>query len=152
MAAPHAQQKVVLMPADFTFGFTGTRRGMTDAQKAALRELLRSGTGHFHHGDCVGADSEAHDIADQCGYAIILHPPSNYKDRAWREVPAHMMRPEKPYMARNQDIVLNTGALIAAPAEHDEQPRGGTWSTVRFARKSGKTVILILPDGAIIHG
>lgn len=134
---------------DFTFGFTGTRHGMTDAQKAALRKFLHGGGGHFHHGDCIGADSEAHDIADECGYAVILHPPNNYKDRAWRNVPAHMMRPERPYMARNQQIVADTVALIAAPAEMEEQPRGGTWSTVRFARRQGKAVVLIQPDGRI---
>jgi predicted Rossmann fold nucleotide-binding protein DprA/Smf involved in DNA uptake len=60
-----------------------------------------------------------------------------------------MQRPEKPYLARNRDIVLETIALIAAPAEPLEQIRSGTWSTVRFAKKQGKTVILILPDGTI---
>jgi ketopantoate reductase len=134
---------------DFNFGFTGTRHGMTDAQKVALRNFLDGGTGHFHHGDCIGADSEAHDIADECGYAIVLHPPSNYQNRAWRKVPAHMMKSELPYMMRNREIVNDTVALIATPAEMDEQPRGGTWSTVRFAKKLGKSVVLILPDGSI---
>lgn len=134
---------------DFRFGFTGTQQGMTDAQKARLREFLIGGSGEFHHGDCIGADSEAHDIADECGYAIILHPPTNYSKRAWRDVPMHMMKPEKPYLDRNKDIVLATVSLIATPAEAEEQPRGGTWSTVRFARKQGKVVVLILPNGTI---
>jgi hypothetical protein len=135
--------------SDYNFGFTGTRHGMTDGQKATLRDFLRGGTGHFHHGDCVGADAEAHDIADECGYAVVIHPPYSYKDRAWREVPSHMMRPERPYLTRNKEIVLETIALIATPAEPEEQPRGGTWSTVRFARKQGKSVVLIRPDGSI---
>lgn len=134
---------------DFNFGFTGTRHGMTDAQKVALRKFLDGGAGHFHHGDCIGADSDAHDIADKCGYAIILHPPSDYRLRAWRKVPPHMMKPEQSYMARNRRIVDDTVALIAAPAEMEEQPRGGTWSTVRFARKQGKSVVLIFPNGSI---
>jgi hypothetical protein len=79
---------------------------MTDAQKATLRDFLAAGSGEFHHGDCIGADSEAHDIADECGYR--------------------------------------------APAEPLEQPRGGTWSTIRFGLKQGRTVIIILPDGKII--
>ena len=136
---------------DYCFGFTGTRHGMTVAQKDTLRDFLRGSSGEFHHGDCKGADSEAHDIADECGYGIVIHPPSNYKERAWREVPLHMMRPEKTYIARNQDIVLDTIALIAAPAEPTEQPRGGTWSTVRFGLNRGRTVIIILPDGKIIQ-
>jgi hypothetical protein len=132
-----------------SFGFTGTRQGMTAEQKSALRNLLDGGTGEFHHGDCIGADSEAHDIADECGYGIILHPPTNYSERAWREVPRHMMRPERPYLDRNRNIVRETASLIAAPAEPEEQLRSGTWSTVRFARKQGKPVFLILPDGTV---
>lgn len=134
---------------EYRFGFTGTHLGMTAAQKASLRSFISGGTGEFHHGDCIGADSEAHDIADECGYAIIVHPPTNYSKRAWREVPTHMMRSEFSYLARNRMIVSETMALIAAPVGFDEQSRGGTWFTVREARKQGKTVILILPCGKI---
>jgi hypothetical protein len=132
-----------------SFGFTGTRQGIAAEQKSALRNFLDGGAGEFHHGDCIGADSEAHDIADACGYGIILHPPTNYSERAWREVPRHMMRPERPYLDRNRNIVRETASLIAAPAEPEEQLRSGTWSTVRFARKQGKPVFLILPDGTV---
>lgn len=134
---------------DYRFGFTGTQQGMTEAQKSTLRNYLTGSSGELHHGDCIGADSEAHDIAAECGYSIVLHPPTNYSKRAWREVPSHMIRREKPYLARNQDIVHDTISLIATPAEAEEQLRSGTWSTVRFARKQGKAVVLILPDGKI---
>jgi hypothetical protein len=66
----------------------------------------------------------------KCSYGIILHPPTNYSERAWREVPRHMMRPERPYLDRNRNIVRETASLIAAPAEPEEQLRSGTWSTV----------------------
>lgn len=137
------------MSGDYRFGFTGTQQGMTLPQKISLRHFLMGGAGEFHHGDCVGADAEAHAIALDCGYCPVLHPPTNYTKRAWCEVPLHLMRPERPYLDRNKDIVDETVALIATPAEADEQPRGGTWSTVRYARKKGRPIVLILPDGKI---
>jgi hypothetical protein len=132
-------------------GFTGTRQGMTEAQRSALRGLLDGGAGEFHHGDCIGADSQAHDIASKCGYRIVLHPPTNPSERAWREAPGQRKRPEKPYLDRNKDIVRETVSLIAAPAEPEEQLLSGAWSTVRFARKMGRPVFLILPDGSVIR-
>ena len=39
--------------------------------------------------------------------------------------------------------------MIAAPSEAEEQRRSGTWSTVRFARKQGKPVFVISPDGTV---
>lgn len=134
---------------DYRFGFTGTQQGMSPDQRATLRNYLAGGSGELHHGDCVGADAEAHAVAMECGYCPVLHPPTNYSKRAWCEVPRHLMRREKPYLDRNRDIVDETVALIATPAEFDEQPRGGTWYTVRYARKRGKAVVLIFPDGTI---
>lgn len=135
------------MTQQYRFGFTGTQRGMTAAQGSALYDYLCGGRGEFHHGDCIMADSQAHDIADFLGYRIIGHPPSNPSKRAHRT--CHELRPEKPYLDRNKDIVLETMVLIACPGEVEEQLRSGTWSTVRFARKQGKSVVLIFPDGAV---
>lgn len=135
------------MQNNYKFGFTGTQRGMTAAQRDALRGYLRGIRGEFHHGDCIGADSQAHEIADCMGYRIIGHPPSNPSKRAWRT--CHELRPEKPYLDRNKDIVLETLLLIACPRETQEIHFSGTWSTVRFARKQSKSVVLIFPDGAV---
>jgi hypothetical protein len=98
-------------------GFTGTQDGMTLTQKSTLRDLLDGGSGEFHHGDCIGADSEAHDIAILCGYTVVLHPPRNPAKRAWHDVPQHLMRAKKAYLARNKDIVTETASLIAARAD-----------------------------------
>jgi hypothetical protein len=62
-----------------------------------------------------------------------------------------MMRPERTYLERNKDIVRESASLIAAPLQAEEQQRSGTWSTVRFARKIGKPVFLILPDGTVLR-
>lgn len=137
------------MADEYRFGFSGTHLGMSEAQKAFLRTFLLGSVGEFHHGDCVGADSQAHDIAVECGYCPILHPPTNYSKRAWKDVPSHLMRPERPYLTRNREIVNETVALIAAPAEMEEQPRGGTWFTVRYARKLGRPIVLVFPNGMV---
>lgn len=130
------------------FGFTGTQRGMTMAQKYALRNLLTNGEGEFHHGDCIGSDAEAHGIATCLGYCCVIHPPTNSSKRAWCN--AWVMRPMMPYLKRNHNIVDETAALIATPGEFEEQLRSGTWATVRYARKLGRKVFLILPDGVMI--
>jgi len=131
-------------------GFTGTQRGMTDAQRTMLREILTTfDHGEFHHGDCIGSDAQAHEIALECGYCPIIHPPSDPRKRAWCEVPKHLMRREYPYMIRNHHIVDETGRLIATPAEFEEQLRSGTWSTWRYAKRKNCKVVLILPNGII---
>lgn len=135
------------MAGDYRFGFTGTQAGMSAAQRGALRIFLCGTSGEFHHGDCIGGDSDGHDIAQGCGYWIVGHPPSNGELRAFRKCDA--LRQPKPYLHRNRDIVDDTVALIAAPKEFEEQSHGGTWYTVRYARKLGRAIMLIFPDGTI---
>jgi len=136
-----------LHPHATKIGFTGTRRGMTAEQKTALRNLLQAAGGEFHHGDCVGADAEAHDIAQACGLEPVIHPPTDPKQRAWKAA-SRILLP-LPYLHRNKEIVRETESIIATPSEFDEQHRSGTWSTVRYARKLGRQVLVILPDGRL---
>jgi len=125
-------------------GFAGTRHGMTERQKIAVRDLLASYAGAIlHHGDAVGADAEAHDIALALGCAIVIHPPAIETQRAFKT--AVEIRAAKPYLVRNKDIVRETALLIAAPAEPIEQLRSGTWSTVRYARRIRRQVHLLIP-------
>ncbi len=134
---------------DYCFGLTATRHGMSREQKEAFRAFLFGSKGKLHHGLCRGGDSDGHHIAEELGYWIVGHPPTDPALRIY--LPCHELRPEKPYLVRNKDIVNETIALIAAPSEPEEQPRGGTWSTVRYARKVGRPVVLILPNGQIIQ-
>lgn len=129
-------------------GFTGTQRGMTPAQYDAVWGLLcYRAPGDFHHGDCIGADAQAAHLAKHAGMRIICHPPTNESKRAW--VPADETRAPRPYLDRNKDIVGASEELIATPGEFEEQLRSGTWSTVRYARKLGRRVLLVLPDGSL---
>jgi hypothetical protein len=128
-------------------GFTGTRRGMTAAQMRVLRDMLAEHDGEFHHGDCIGADAQSHDVARDLLYEIIVHPPVEASQRAFRL--GNLTREPLPYLDRNKAIVHETEVLIAAPGEDIEHLRSDTWSTVRFARKLGRAVWVILPSGAI---
>ena len=127
-------------------GFTGTQKGLThrQSQELALRlqELPLGST--FHHGDCVGADAEAHDIARRLSYnKVVIHPPSNEKHRAYCKS-AHVLKP-KPFLKRNHDIVDASDVLIACPAQAYEVQRSGTWATIRYAKKKHIPVIMIGP-------
>ncbi len=129
-------------------GFTGTQDGMTPTQVEILISVL-SGLEieEVHHGDCIGADTEFHNVVvSVCSTAkIIIHPPNNASKRAFN---SGFVLCEKPYLTRNKDIVNAVDMMIAMP-KGEETVRSGTWSTVRYARKIGKPVVIIYPDGTV---
>ena len=141
-------------------GFTGTQVGMTSAQRLTIGGMLTGLGGPFrdgqpptwgaraHHGDCVGADAEFHQLCRFHGLWIVGHPPLNSSRRAWCQFDAIM--PEAEYLERNRAIVDACSVLFAAPREPNEQARSGTWSTVRAARRAGKPHIVIMPNGAAV--
>ena len=139
-------------------GFTGTRHGMAKIQKQVLdRELLNimhifaEQTWYFHHGDCVGADAEAHEIAISCGASIMIHPPVKETLRAFCKPYTRMYEP-KHYLVRNFDIVAACDKIYACP-KGPESMRSGTWSTIRYAKKQNKPLVIITPDGNMVeHG
>jgi hypothetical protein len=127
-------------------GFTGTQRGMTELQMAALRAVLRQfEPGEFHHGDCIGADDEAAQVAALLEYTVHRHPPTDPSKRAY--APYDVEWPAKPYLVRNQEIVDASEVLIAAPKSKTEEVRSGTWATIRYARKLGRDLYIIWPNG-----
>lgn len=131
-----------------SLGFTGTRRGMSPAQKCSLQEYLikhRATMRWFHHGDCQGADAEAVSIARELGYLIACHPPAEDRYRAF--VRADYAYPENQFLQRNQEIVRCSATLIAAPRRSEEELRSGTWMTVRYARRISKPVLVLAPRG-----
>lgn len=153
----------------FHLGFTGTQNGLSPDQAEALtgmfkRILTEQGQVAFHHGDCIGADVQAHalfhDLArvwggNSCG--IHIHPPDNPDKRAYADkhrggAYSHLpmlIHPELPYMVRNEQIVLQSHLVIATPKTSTHATRSGTWSTARRARTAGTRVDVIYPNGAI---
>lgn len=155
-------------------GMTGTRRGMTEAQKKTFTKLLKSYQRRafqrsieegcprwqdappciLHHGDCVGADEEAHKIARSLGFHVVIHPPEYEKHRAWC-APYYeseygdkiKVREEKDYITRNHDIVDECDTMIGVPGEDKEILRSGTWSTIRYSQKQEKVLVVVVPDG-----
>lgn len=130
-----------------SIGFTGTRDGMTEAQKTTLASLLREHSGEFHHGDCLGADAQAHDLAKAAGLEPVAHPPLISALRAYKQT--NKVYEPADYLQRNREIVDETTVLFATPKEFEEQPKGGTWYTIRYAKKRGRIPVVILPDGRI---
>lgn len=126
-------------------GFTGTRWGMTDAQKETVKCLLRAAMPcTLHHGDCIGSDSDAHVIARNLNAKIVIHPPFNTNLRAYEE--SDDIREPRGYLARDRDIVLSSSVVIATPYNVQET-RGGTWYTITFAKEMEKPVIIVWPNG-----
>jgi hypothetical protein len=142
-------------------GFTGTQKGLTDAQRRVLDYELQL-VHFFHHGDCIGADAEAHKIARRHGAYVILHPPKVQTKRAFCK--ADEERYPLPYLERNHCIVDESDRVIACPKNYTEMyyliihklNRGeekeimigsGTWATIRYARKKKKPLTIIFPDG-----
>lgn len=122
-------------------GFTGTQVGMSKSQKDSLFEILNHfNVTEFHHGDCIGADSEADAIARALGSSIVIHPPLDPKKRAFCAKPGDIVRQPQPYLDRNHNIVEAIDFLVAAPRTDEEELRSGTWATIRYARKVGKRV------------
>jgi hypothetical protein len=152
-------------------GFTGTRHGMTSAQLDALITILSEEVPSAddwiaHHGDCIGADAQFHqlvrkydDTAWDANYPeccrnptphsviVVGHPPIDDSRRAFCDFDA--LHDPRPFMERNRAIVEASDLMIATPREASEQPRGGTWGTIRIARTRGKPLALLLPDGTI---
>ena len=130
-------------------GFTGRQDGMSEKQMATVWWLLGRGPGELHHGDCVGADAQIHEMAKGLRMRIIVHPPSDSKKRAFCQG-YDEIREEKPYLVRNHDIVDECELLLATPRTFHEVMRSGTWATIRYGRDKPKIdVAVILPDGSI---
>ncbi len=138
-------------------GFTGTRHGMTDAQRRMVDIAVCDAIGGdvglrvvAHHGDCTGADAQFHVIAEQYGAMMVGHVPDDDRYRAFCRFDDE--RDPLPYMKRNAVIVAEATHMIAAPYASKggiwKGGAGGTWATIRMARHAKKPLIVVFRDGS----
>ena len=130
-------------------GFTGTRKGMSDHQKKAVQKIMKwyenkHSINYVVHGGCIGADIDFHTIFEKHhrhvrpGYSSVN--PANLSHRG--AFPnADIIYLPKPYLVRNKEIVNDCDILIACP--FDDIQKGGTWSTIKYAKSMGKPVNII---------
>jgi hypothetical protein len=145
-------------------GFTGSREGMTGAQKEWVRKFVAENTNSIdevHHGDCVGADDEFDDIVREFAMAyckVISHPSNVDTSRAYVDwKPSVNNKPRlrtvvsevRPPILRDCDIVESVDVVIATPKTRERQKHSGTWFTYGYAKQKGKTAYLIYPDGSV---
>lgn len=136
-------------------GFTGTQFGMTNIQaQIVFDEMMFYGqvpedaVTEAHHGMCVGADKDFHELLGYMPKSLLVHghPPINTSKMA-KGLICDVMHAPLEYLARNRAIVDAVDTLFAAP-KGDEELRSGTWSTVRYARRKGINIRIVMPDGA----
>jgi hypothetical protein len=135
-------------------GFTGTRTELPKAQYDSLRFWLSVRKKAMPNirarsGDCVGADKAFHGIAVELDWYTIGHIPNKDQFRAfctYNEVTEPL-----PYLMRNRDIVDGSNIIVACPKEFDHQPKGGTWYTIDYARRIGKPLLIVYPDGTRVR-
>ena len=129
---------------------------MTEFQKEKVEEFLTSIVsceGHseseFHHGDCVGVDTEAAEFARRLGYKIHCHPP--IKDDLRVFFPHNNMVYEaKSHFARNRSIVDSVDILIVVPYQMEHQTNGGTWYTYDYAKKRKVMTKIFFPRDELL--
>lgn len=131
-------------------GFTGHRRELSGPQSRMLTGLvisigLDTIISSVHHGDCVGADAAFDALCEGLGIKREAHPGPDGPDRAYCD--ADVIHEQRPYLQRNHDIVDVCDLLIACPRGAEIQ-RSGTWSTIRYARRLPRRIVIVWPDGS----
>lgn len=137
--------------------FTGTRQGMTVKQMNQVKNLLiQHQPSKVLHGDCYGADTEFHGIVvnhraflgiRRSEPVIEIHP-SNLNSRANNDGDS-ILPPDDP-IRRDRRMVDLCDRVIGTPKSINEELRSGTWTTIRYAKRIGKIVYVIQPDGTIV--
>lgn len=135
-------------------GVTGNREGMTERQLEFTTLFLNALTDHrylsLHHGDCVGADEQAHDMFMRSArihhrsVAVVVHPPTKPDYRAWKTGDEVYVLPEADYLVRNRHIVDACDFLLVFPRPDGVYPsEGGTGYTWKYAIRQHKPHLVV---------
>lgn len=128
-------------------GMTGNRYGMSKQAKQTFQDILAEGEyNELHHGDCKGADADAHDLATFFELKTVAHPPIDESLRAFKK--ADIILPQKQYFVRNRAIVDSTQILFGFPLTM-RKTKGGTWYTMGYAIKQNRPLTIIWPNGTV---
>lgn len=153
---PHVPKSLALGREVDHVGFSGSRLGMSEKQLEWVEHLLRlriteHEVGWFHHGGCIGSDTQAHWIAQRLGYKICLHPPLDDKfQEPGLAAFCDSVEEKFSYNGRNQRIVLATKYLIATPHNLVNR-RGGTWNAIEHAERIRRPRVIIYRNGTSVH-
>lgn len=133
-------------------GTTGTRKGLTDLQLQELQIYIGYGESmpkQLHHGAAIGADEQVAKLFRYYGGCWIVAHPCTWENQVSKESLKCSDFVFTPSLAldRNRSIVMNADSMIAFPAGMAEEQRSGTWHTIRNARRKGKPLLIIWPDG-----
>lgn len=122
---------------------------MTELQNHAVLNLLRvHAPTEFGHGDCVGADAQAAEMAYGLGIRIMCFPPVHDGNRAFTSF-NHETFPAETYFARNRRIVSWCDLLIGCPPTMERLVNGGTWYTLDYAKRIKRQTRVCWPNGAV---
>lgn len=139
-----------MLPQTSVLTFTGSRNGMTQIQKRNVWHFMLANPYKVYvHGDCVGSD-------EQFGKgALALEERFSRKIEIWTfpvngplyaSSYAHKIHKRTNHLARNREMVDLAKFVIACPPTDEPQQRGGTWYTIRYAKKQNKHGLIFLPN------
>ena len=131
-------------------GFVGVRGGLSYAQFRALSRVLID---RDLPGAVIGVEAVVHGAdgwgdADFDRIARWMTPTPQF---AVVGVPGEAAEPASA-AARNRAVVDACDLLVACPPGAVEEPRSRTWAAVRYARRVGRPVVLLYPDGTVDPG
>jgi predicted Rossmann fold nucleotide-binding protein DprA/Smf involved in DNA uptake len=134
-----------------TIGFSGTQHGMSPDQRETVRNLLSTyylmGGTKFVHGNCIGADEEAAEMAMEMGYYVFAHIAATGNKQSERNTFHDCSEVPLPPLTRNRLIVNESTRMIIAPYRDTEHIRSGTWATYRYAHKQNRPIAIVRRDG-----